>query len=131
MKKIIALSLCLTSLQNVPFFNFNKEEKSQSLQIKFISTQTSKTISDQAFNEDSQTCMNLLQNYAHVQKQRKLTFEEMLTAMQILMFLFLQNSDDYSKKIEVILDNGDKLTLPYSTQLFASLCQQTDNEDDN
>lgn len=130
MKKIIALSFCLMATESRSFFNFNTEEKSNTIQIKITSTQSSKVISDQDFHKDSQACMELLQNYAKVQKQRKLTFEEMLTIMQVVMFLFLQNSNDYSKKIELILNDGEKLALPYSVQLFAALFEQTSDEDE-
>ena len=127
MKKSIALFLFLLTTQFALFPN-SKESSTPSIQIKFNSTKIKQHGASSSTSQDIQSCLELLANYAQAQEQRELTFEEMMMVMQILMFLFLQDSDDYSKKIDVVLKNGKKLALPYSSHLFASLCQQTSQQ---
>ena len=127
MKKCIALMLCLWFTSSSLLYS-NKESQTPTIQIKFSSTKIKQSSSNSS-NEDMQSCLELLSNYAMLQEQRALTFEEMMIIMQILMFLFLQDTDDYSKKIDIALKNGKKITLPYSAQLFASVCQQGNQQE--
>ena len=49
--------------------------------------------------------------------------------MNGIMILFFQDSVDYSNQFVIALENGNKITLPYSAQVFAALCQQNNNAD--
>lgn len=109
---------------------FGKKENSPLVKITFSSTRTNSHISDINLKEEIGQCKKLLNHYSTVQKTRKLTFEEMRVVMQVIMYLFFQESIDYSNRVDITLENGNSITLPYSAQMFAALCQQNNDEKD-
>ena len=55
--------------------------------------------------------------------------EEMALVFRVISYLFLQETEDYNKFIEVQLKNGKKLCLPYSFQLFAAMMMQNNTKE--
>lgn len=129
MKKLLIIACCIFSTQTSPFFN--KKENIPLVKITFSSVQTNTHSNDTNLKEEIGQCKKLLNYYSNVQKTRKLTFEEMRLVMQVIMFLFFQESIDYSNQVDITLENGNTIKLPYSTQMFAALCQQNNNENEH
>jgi hypothetical protein len=109
------------------FFAFQsilaKDNSSPSIQISFFSTH-GKPATNSDFEHDYQYCMELLKNLSDIQKKRKLTLEEIIMALQIVVVLYNSNNNEHTKKIEILLYGKDKLILPYSSQIFELLTQQ-------
>ncbi|MCX5923954.1 MAG: hypothetical protein NTZ68_00815 [Candidatus Dependentiae bacterium] len=105
-----------------------KDNTRQKIQLTFVSHQK-RMSQDIASQKNFEYCFEILQNFASIQKQRKLTLEEMVTAMHALMFLYLSENDDYSKQIEVLLSGDTKLILPYSQELLIALCSKNEQSD--
>lgn len=99
----------------------------QSIQVNFSSLHRSLSgIEFDAAEDDFQYCMNALTSFADIQKKRKLTVEETLNALKIIIFIFQQYEDD-AKKIDIKLNNTTTLALPYSSTLFLELLYQMQN----
>lgn len=132
MKKKLALFCFFSAIFSIAFLN-SKEPSTPTVQIKFSSTKIANSIPDVNEQEQIEYFLVLLKNYSRLQEQRKLTLEEMIFIVQILIFLFVQDSDNYSKKIEVAIKGGQKIVLPYSSELLTGLAQlqnQIDQNDD-
>jgi hypothetical protein len=128
MKKLFLVFCCIFSTHISSLFG--KKENSPLVKITFSSIRTNNQITDINLKEEIGQCKKLLNHYSTVQKARKLTFEEMRLVMQVIMFLFFQESIDYSNRVDITLENGNTITLPYSAQMFAALCQQNNDDAD-
>lgn len=132
MKKIsiLVFACSLISLQVCPFFGMNskKEEINTDIKVSFKSEKTASLVSNFEYHEDVKFAIELLQNLADQQEHRKLTIEEMRLIFRIISFLFLQETDDYSKGIEIMFKNGKKLQVPYSAEFFATLLGHSNSD---
>jgi|GEM_PF-1351970 len=120
--------LCLSILIATPYAHCAKDTTAQTLQITFHASHGKQTAMSAESEQDFQYCVNILRKLSDVQKKRKLTVEEMLTALQVVFFLFGNNEDD-AKRIEILLNSRDLLVLPYSSQLLGMLNQQISESD--
>jgi hypothetical protein len=105
-----------------------KDTARQKIQLTFVSQQK-RMSQDFVSQKNFERCFEILNDFASIQKQRKLTLEEMVTAMHALMFLYLSDNDDYSKQIEVFFSQDTKLVLPYSQELLIALCSKNEQPD--
>ena len=115
---ILAMFLC-GSVLSAKDSSYNK------IQLNFVSQQKT-NVQDFVTEKTFQQCFKLLKDLAAIQKQRKLTLEEMVTAVHALMFLYLSENDAYSKQLEVLLLGNTKLVLPYSQELLIALCSKNE-----
>jgi len=122
--------LCLSFLISAPYAYCAKDTTAQTLQITFHASHSKPATPNSESEQDFQYCMNILKKLSDIQKKRRLTIEETLTALQVVFFLFSNNDDD-SKRIEIITNSKDLLVLPYSSQLLGMLSQQTTESDTN
>lgn len=117
--------ICTLLITAIPYFCSSKEAPMQSMQVSFFSVHNKQA---QATNQsepiDVEYCIDMLKQFADLQKKRRLTLEEMMMTLQVMMFLFSNTNDDHSKRIEILLNGKDKITVPYSAQIFAMLNQQ-------
>lgn len=112
---------------NIPFaccawFNLPAQSKpSKIIQANFVA-QEGKDAQVNAANQESLAAIyELLEFYAQLGQHRKLTMEEMDAVMQVLVLLFLDSSLNFSRQVEIMLPSGSKITLPFSSQMFAAL----------
>ena len=112
------------SLPAYSFFGLDSQKKTEvctDVKVSFKSEKAVAVLTNFEYYENAKFALELLQNLAEQQEHRKLTIEEMTLALRVLSFLFLQETDDYNKSIEINLKNGKKISLPYSVELFANL----------
>jgi len=122
--------LCLSFFISTPYVYCVKDTTTQTLQITFHSSHSKQTTISAESEQDFQYCLSILKKFSDIQKKRKLTVEEILTALQVVFFLFSNNEDD-SKRIEILMNSRDLLVLPYSSQLLGMLNQQISESDPN
>ncbi|MBP6892221.1 hypothetical protein KBB68_01430 [Candidatus Babeliales bacterium] len=71
--------------------------------------------------------IELLTKLAEQQEHCKSILEELALSIRIISFLFLEETDDYSKIIEVNLKYGKKIFLPYLVELVMNLMVESPN----
>lgn len=86
------------------------------------------TTENTEFSEEFDYCAETLSFYSEIQKKRKLTLEEMMLVLKIILFLFNTQLDQQTKFIEIMLNDQYKIIVPYSSQIFAALTQQLKEE---
>lgn len=126
MKKIFILVCSFISLPTHSFFGLNqkKEEICTDVTVVLKSKQVVSNVVNVDYHKNAKLAIELLTNLAEQQEHRKLTLEELALAIRVITFLFLEETDDYSKNIEVNLKNGKKISLPYSVELVMNLMIQ-------
>lgn len=130
MKKNILISFLFLTV--TPYFCFSKNQTVQSMQVSFFSAPNKKAQASAQSEPDVDYWIDILQQFAELQKKRRLTLEEIMVVLQVMFFLFNNADEDHSKRIEILLNGKDKITVPYSSQIFASLNQQnTENNPSN
>lgn len=129
-KNILAFTLLMIA---IPYFCSAKEPVIQSMQVSFFSVHNKQAQVATQSEPDVDYCVDMLKQFADLQKKRRLTLEEMMMAMQVMLFLFNNTNDDHSRRIEILLNGKDKIVVPYSAQIFAMLNQQNTevNPDDD
>ncbi len=133
MKKILFFIFSFISLPIYSLFGLTQAPKKPDTDVKvvFKSEETAPFITNLDYYDGAKFSVELLQNLAEQQEHRKLTMEEMSLALRVISFLFLQETEDYNKCLEISFKNGKKLYLPYSYQLFAILMQNNDSSNDS
>jgi hypothetical protein len=133
MKKIFILVCSVISLPIHSFFGLNqkKETVCTDVNVVFKSKQTQPNVINVDYHKNAEFAIELLTNLAEQQEHRKLTMEELTLVIRVISFLFLQETDDYSKMLEVHLKNGKKIYVPYSAELFTSLIAQNDSNSES
>ncbi len=63
-----------------------------------------------------------LEEYADIQKYRRLTMEEMMLIFQLVIHLFTATQYSFSKQLEITIQ-GKKIVLPFSKEFLRSLYQ--------
>jgi len=111
-----------------PYFCFPKDPAVKSLQVSFFTVHNNQTQTTSQSEQDIDYCADVLKQLADIQKKRRLTLEEMMMSLQVMLFLFNNTNEDHSKRIEIVLNGKDKITVPYSAQIFALLNQQGSQE---
>ncbi len=109
----------------------NKNNEQTTVHLSFIA-QEPKIITDVVSKENADYCIEKLKELAGLQKQRKLTLEEITEAMQIFMFLYIMQTDEYSKHMSITIGN-EELILPYSLDLLRVILlgKPSDNQTPN
>lgn len=108
----------------IPYICSPKEPAVQSMQVSFFSGLSKQALATSEPNQDVDYCFDMLKQFSALQKKRRLTLEEMMMTLQVMLFLFNLTTDDHSRRIEIVLNGKDKITVPYSAQIFAMLNQQ-------
>jgi hypothetical protein len=128
MKKVTIALLFLSAGSAQSFFFTKPDAVSTDIAVKFISKKTDQVVTDPSYVENAKSCIEILQDFAQQQENRELTVEEIMIALKIIIFLFLQETNDYSKSIVIQLKNGKKIELPYSQELFEQMFKEQDFE---
>ena len=95
----------------------------KSIQLSFISQQDKTNTND--ITAETLYCIETLQGLSHIQDKRPLTFEEIIVALKVLIYLHT-NDSPYQQGIVAIVDEK-AIALPFSKQLFAEIIQQNNN----
>ena len=118
MNKILVISLCV--LMQFGCF-VAKVDQPLKLKVSFITKELSGPTTDLEYQESMILITDFLAQMAKKSKNQILTFEEIVTIYKMIMFLYLQDSDDYSKCIEIVLGNGEKFKIPYNHDILERL----------
>lgn len=71
-------------------------------------------------NEIVTELVRRLEDYAEVQKHRKLTMEEMVVIFQFIIHLLTTTQNSFSKHVEIMIQ-GKKIILPFSEEFLTRL----------
>ena len=124
MKKMFLIAL----LMSTQFGSFlAKSDQNSKLKVSLICKRTEDLITNPEYTESFEYIVNYLDKMAKKSKNQLLTFEEILTIYKMIMFLYLQDNDDYSKYIEIVLGNGEKFKIPYSHDILEGLMIDQNN----
>ncbi len=104
-----------------------KTEQSPKFKVSFICKRTLDPVIDLEYQENVKLITEFLVQMAKKSKNQLLTIEEIITIYKMIMFLYLQDSDDYLKFIEIILGDGEKFKIPYSHDILERLMVEQNN----
>jgi len=96
-----------------------------SLKMTFSISKNSQVWGSDIVEKDVQDCINYLKQLSDIQKKRKLTLEEITLGLHATIFILSSEYEYHSGQINVVLNEKDKITFPFSSEVLMNLLAQS------
>lgn len=124
MNKIHSLSILIFSFLSFSLFG-SQDQSLSSIKMAFALKKNPKIWGADIVAKEIQECISYLKKLSKIQEKRDLTLEEITLGLQAAIYIFSSEYEQHSGQIHIIINEKEKIVLPFSSEALISLLTQS------